>query len=706
MSARVIHGNLLKIIIIFSDKNRKDSGTMTEDLAKTPVSKEVLQQSYEFTKTILDSVNDAISIVDVNNFKIVETNSVFLKELGLKHKEEVIGKTCYEIIHKQSRPCTAPQACPLTNTLTTCNHAVKEHVHHTNDGKKIYVEVSTSPIRDKNGKIKQVVHVSRDITERKKAEEALLESQELLISEHEKLRRVFQQVEIAKKEWEKTMDCVGDIIILTDNESRVKRCNKAFIEFMKKPFEKILGEKWEILLQERGLKTDTFYGESIELISESTQKWYRLKFYPYGDSISGFSGNVITLNDTTEIKKVSEELERTNRNIDENRKNLQLALDEISSLIQQVVASGTSVRFTNPDIQKCYEVKNCSKEDCPCFGKEAMRCWQVAGTYCGGKVQGAFAQKYGNCSKCNVYQDAISDPIYLIGEHFNNMMHILDAKNKELERAYTEIKSSQSKILQQEKMASIGQLAAGVAHEINNPMGFISSNLGTLRKYASKLTEFIKSQGDVIEALKSTELAEKMKEKRKGLKLDYVIEDIEQLIKESLDGAERVKKIVQNLKSFSRVDEAEYKHADINECIESTLNIVWNELKYKAAVTKEYGELPLTKCYPQQLNQVFMNVLVNAAHAIETQGEIKIKTWNGDGAINISISDTGCGIPEDKISRIFEPFYTTKPVGKGTGLGLSIAYEIVKKHKGEIAVTSDVGKGTTFNVVIPVVEGK
>jgi len=146
--------------------------------------------------------------------------------------------------------------------------------------------------------------------------------------------------------------------------------------------------------------------------------------------------------------------------------------------------------------------------------------------------------------------------------------------------------------------------------------------------------------------------------------------------------------------------------ADINECIESTLNIVWNELKYKAKVYKEYGELPMTKCFPQQLNQVFMNLLVNAAQAIEKQGEIRIRTWNGDGNIYVSISDTGSGIPEDKINRIFEPFFTTKPVGKGTGLGLSITYDIVKKHNGDIKVESEVGRGTTFTITIPVVEDR
>lgn len=282
----------------------------------------------------------------------------------------------------------------------------------------------------------------------------------------------------------------------------------------------------------------------------------------------------------------------------------------------------------------------------------------------------------------------------------------VESQNRDLEKAYTELKERQAKILQQEKMASIRQLAAGVAHEINNPMCFISSNLGTLDKYVRRLTDFIIAQSEVIESLEATTALEELEVKRKKLKLDYVMSDIKALVEESLDGADRVRKIVLNLKSFSRVDEAECKHADINECIESTINIVWNELKYKAVLKKKYGEIPLTKCSPQQLNQVFLNLLLNAAQAIEKQGEIDIKTWYEDGSIFVTISDTGAGIPKENLNRIFEPFFTTRKIGKGTGLGLSITYDIVKKHKGDIMVQSETGKGTTFTVKIPVIEGR
>lgn len=262
-------------------------------------------------------------------------------------------------------------------------------------------------------------------------------------------------------------------------------------------------------------------------------------------------------------------------------------------------------------------------------------------------------------------------------------------------RATQERQQMQSFVFQQEKLASVGQLAAGVAHEINNPIGFISSNLGTLKKYIAKLMEY-------IAASVTNRTQEELHQLRKTLKIDFVIQDINALINESVEGTARVREIVQNLKSFSRLDEVKCKEADINECLENTIKVIWNELKYKATVIKEYAKLSPIKCYPQQLNQVFMNFLVNAAQAIEKQGEIKIKTWQDDKDIFVSISDTGQGIPAENLSKLFEPFFTTKETGKGTGLGLSIAHEIIQKHQGRIEVASEVGRGTTFTVILPV----
>lgn len=277
----------------------------------------------------------------------------------------------------------------------------------------------------------------------------------------------------------------------------------------------------------------------------------------------------------------------------------------------------------------------------------------------------------------------------------------VELANKELQKAYDDLKLWQAINLQQEKMASIGNLAAGVAHEINNPMGFISSNLGTLGNYVGKLEEFIQVQESIIKKVETSSVLQEITEKRNKLKLDFILDDIKNLVKESMDGSNRVTKIVQDLKNFSRPSEEKWQIADLNDCIKSTLNIIWNELKYTCTVKEEYGKIEQTKCMPQYLNQVFMNILINAGHAITNKGEIIIKTWQDKESIFVSISDTGSGILKENLNKIFDPFFTTKDVGKGTGLGMSISYDIIKKHNGTITVESEEGKGATFIVRIP-----
>lgn len=290
---------------------------------------------------------------------------------------------------------------------------------------------------------------------------------------------------------------------------------------------------------------------------------------------------------------------------------------------------------------------------------------------------------------------------FLLNQDLREANKQLEESHVELADAYKQLKNSQVQVLQQEKMASIGQLAAGVAHEINNPIGFITSNLGSLDKYLVRLQQFIQLQEQLLHSNISAEEQQQLAGQRKALKIDYLLEDGSDLIEESLDGAMRVKTIVQNLKTFSRVDQEQEAEADLNECLESTISIVWNELKYKVELEKDFGDLPLLRCYPQKLNQVFMNILINASQALEEKGGIKIRTWCDGEQIYVAISDNGCGIPEENLGRIFEPFYTTKEVGKGTGLGMSISYEIVQGHGGDIQVASVVGEGTTFTISLP-----
>ncbi len=277
-------------------------------------------------------------------------------------------------------------------------------------------------------------------------------------------------------------------------------------------------------------------------------------------------------------------------------------------------------------------------------------------------------------------------------------------KYKDAEKEQCELRL---RLIQNDKMASIGQLAAGIAHEINNPLSFVVLNLNHIVTYCRGLLTLIQRYAELEswtrEAVPAPPaLLGKLDEVKDQVELEEALEELPSLLDESKDGVERIRAIVQNLKEFSHTTENARKHADINRCLQSTLKIVAYELKYKATVIEEYGAIPELSCFPQELNQVFMNLLVNAGHAIKDRGEILVKTSQQDGHIVVEISDTGCGIPPDNLSRIFQTFFTTKEVGTGTGLGLSISADIVKKHHGRIEVESTVGTGTTFHVWLPI----
>jgi two-component system, NtrC family, sensor kinase len=261
----------------------------------------------------------------------------------------------------------------------------------------------------------------------------------------------------------------------------------------------------------------------------------------------------------------------------------------------------------------------------------------------------------------------------------------LSTLNAEMLAINNELKATQAQLLQSEKMASIGQLAAGVAHEINNPIGYVYANFNTLSGYVTDL--LAAAQGGGV---------------GKALDLDFLSEDLPDLLRETRDGLDRVTKIVRDLKDFSRVDTSDaWESADLVAGLESTLNIVQNEVKYKATIERQLVALPEVCCRPSEINQVFMNLLVNAAQAIPERGVIRLANGFDDEHVWIEVSDTGRGMTAEVRNRIFEPFYTTKPVGQGTGLGLSLSYTIVQKHHGRIDVDSLPGRGTTFRVTLP-----
>jgi two-component system, NtrC family, sensor kinase len=281
----------------------------------------------------------------------------------------------------------------------------------------------------------------------------------------------------------------------------------------------------------------------------------------------------------------------------------------------------------------------------------------------------------------------------------------LSALNETMRRVNALLENAQDQLIESEKLASIGQVAAGVAHEINNPVAFVTSNLATLESYLQRIFELLGAYIDADHALLAppTAALERARTIREGRDFDFLRGDIVSLLGESREGMMRVTRIVQDLKDFSRsgVDEA-WEMADLNAVLDSALNIAHNELKYKAHIEIFRGELPPTECLPLRLSQVFINLLVNAAHSIDEKGKITISTGVDGPDVWACIEDSGCGIRHEHLSRIFEPFFTTKPVGQGTGLGLSVSYAIVRKHGGQIDVASEVGHGTRFTLRIPI----
>ncbi len=524
-----------------------------QDITERKQAQDVMDGQRRFFQGILESIPNPVSYKDLSH-AYLGCNRAFSDFFG-RSEEEVIGKTISDIVAPEYAVGSTEADRKVLESGSPCKY---ETTLPRGDGQLRSVLVTKAPFSLLNGALGGVVGTFVDITEQ---------------------RFLDEQVKEAKREWEETLDCLKDFVILTDELHRVRRCNRLLCDMTGKGFDEVLNEDWRDLLPDAGFEALSFNGVSGELVHAASKRYYGLNIYSMTETESErVTGYVISLNDMTELRAMNEELKRTAQELNE----------------------------------------------------------------------------------------------------------------------------AQRAVYQQEKLASIGQLAAGVAHEINNPMGFISSNLTTLGKYLDKLSAFETAMIGLMERDGNPETLGELKELRRSMKIDYILGDIQGLLEESHEGAERVRRIVQDLKSFSRVDETECKPTCINDCLTSTLNMVRNEIKYVAEVELDVApDLPLLNCYPQQLNQVFMNLLVNAAHALEERGVIGIRTFRDGDDVVIQVRDTGKGIAPEHLTRIFEPFFTTKEVGKGTGLGLSISYDIVKKHGGSISVESRLGSGSTFTVRFP-----
>ncbi len=293
--------------------------------------------------------------------------------------------------------------------------------------------------------------------------------------------------------------------------------------------------------------------------------------------------------------------------------------------------------------------------------------------------------------------------------HRDRLEDLVEERTQKLLQATRELEAQQAQLIQAEKMSSLGNMAAGVAHEINNPVSYIMSNLGTLGEYIDSLKPLLDIHRQIIEGQLPPTLPPEVIERMRSLwqqgDVKFVLEDMPEMIRESQEGTRRIKEIAQSLRTFAREDSGEPQLVDVNGELESALKIAWNELKYKCEVKRDFGKLPLVNCHATQLTQVFTNLLVNASHAIETRGEVRVSSRQEGSEVVVRISDTGKGMSPETLSKLFTPFFTTKPRGQGTGLGLSISYGIITRHKGRIDVQSELGKGSTFTIRLPVAQG-
>lgn len=329
-----------------------------------------------------------------------------------------------------------------------------------------------------------------------------------------------------------------------------------------------------------------------------------------------------------------------------------------------------------------------SKEDTGLFNTRDLEILTLAGNQ--------LAMKLHNLELIQSLQNAQE----LLRIENENLERRVSQRTKDLEDTLEELKSTQSQLVHSQQMASLGTLVAGIAHELNNPISFIYDNLDFLETYIQAFVQI----NDFYDGIPMDEKKrQEIELEKKRLNLDYVRKDIQKLQENFREGAERTRRIVKDLRTFSRLDEAERKEVDLHQGLESTLALLSNRLKHVIRVHRQYGKLPYIECFPGQINQVFMNLLMNAADAIEGEGDIWISTYfeEEETDVRIEIKDNGKGIPDEAIPNLFVPFFTTKEVGKGTGLGLSISYGIVERHGGRIEVKSMEGEGAVFTVVLP-----
>ena len=533
-----------------------------------------------------------------------------------------------------------------------------------------------------------------------------------------------EQIMRAGREWQSTFDAISDSIALIDPDQRVMRCNKATCTVLGREFADIINQPcWKLFHgADAPIQDCPMVKAMLSLHSETTTvqhngRWLEVTVDPLLSDQGEFVNAVHIVRDVSELKRIESKL------MEEKALYKDLIDTQPAGMYRLRVSPMTPRNAADwrVTVNSNYSVDMVTDRFCEILGIDPQSLKDNPGLV----ADMVYPEDRAGFEEKN-FQALAGIDVFKWEGRFGNDQNFVWVRFESVPRklstgdiiwtgvvtditdskqAEQSLRDMQTQLLHNDKLATVGQLAAGVAHEINNPMGYITSNLTSLGKYADRLDEYIAALQQSIAACSGHPGSVELDAIRKKLKVAYIISDMRELIGESLDGANRVRRIVQDLKSFSRVDQTDRCRTNLNDALETTINIAWNELKYIAALERNFGDIPEIFCYPQQLNQVFLNLLVNAAQAMNKQGQIIVRTWSDSGNVFVSVADTGTGMPEEVQKRIFEPFYTTKAPGKGTGLGLSISADIVRKHGGEIMVASQLGEGTVFTVRLPIDSG-
>ncbi|WP_169067812.1 PAS domain S-box protein [Candidatus Accumulibacter phosphatis] len=698
--------------------------TLREDRAAIAI----LQQRQA---SILESMADGLYGTDASG-RITYLNAAAERLLGWS-AAEALGKASHHLFH-HSRSDGTPypgEQCPLYATLIrqeVCSSA--EETFWRKDGSSFPVEFAGSPIVA-DGQTVGTVVIFRDIGQRRAAELARRQ----LIAEQQQRNQQLNTLkdELARKEEELrlVLENLRDGVITIDASGVIRSANPAIGAIFQQPASALQNEDLRLLIppdyraaHARGLARHVATGEAhllgrpVELEGlrgDGSRFPIELSINAYSVRGERFYSGIVR--DISERKQAETALRNA---LEQAQEYLDVAL-----AVMVVIDSDLCVRLINR--QGCALLglseaeivgSNWFDRFIPAPDRESLRGsfanW-LAGTPSG--VIAAYNHNDiltvdGRIRRMAWSNALLRDASGRVSGNLSSGIDVTEQHAAELQLHATierlteincKLEDAQNQLLESEKMASIGQLAAGVAHEINNPVGFVNSNLGSLKNEVRDLLRVIDAYAAADPILaEHPAVMEAISKARDAADLDYLRDDIGTLIDESLDGLQRVRRIVQDLKDFSRVDSTEWQFADLEAGLESTLNIVWNEIKYKAEVRKEYAGLPEVECIAAQVNQILLNLLVNAAHAIEGRGTITLRSGSDAQAAWIEVEDSGVGIAPKNLKRIFEPFFTTKPVGQGTGLGLSLAYSIAQRHGGRLEASSQIGVGSKFRLTLPI----